>query len=161
MTSTSGPTSPVLNDAQRDITGKALQATLSELIGLHLAAKQAHWTVVGPFFRSVHTQLDELVTSARGFADQVAERASAIGVAPDGRASTVAADAGIAEPNAEWRSDRTVIDSVVSMLADIIGRLRARIDETDKTDSVTQDLLISIAAELEKAHWMWQARTAE
>ena len=43
----------------------------------------------------------------------------------------------------------------------IIRRMRGRIDETDKTDLVTQDMLISIAQELEKTHWMWQAQLAE
>jgi starvation-inducible DNA-binding protein len=39
-----------------------------------------------------------------------------------------------------------------------IQRLRPRIDETDKTDLVSQDLLIAVARELEEAHWMWQAQ---
>ena len=51
-----------------------------------LVAKQVHWNVVGPRFRSVHLQLDEVVDTARQHADTVAERASAIGVSPDGRA---------------------------------------------------------------------------
>ena len=33
----------------------------------------------------------------------------------------------------------------------------ARIKETDEPDPVSQDLLITIAADLEKSWWMWQA----
>ena len=70
--------------------GDALQGALVDLVDLALVAKQVHWNVVGPRFRSVHLQLDEVVTSARTHSDVVAERASALGVTPDGRAATVA-----------------------------------------------------------------------
>ncbi|MFJ6120357.1 ferritin-like domain-containing protein [Streptomyces sp. NPDC092129] len=39
-------------------------------------AKQAHWNVYGPRFRSVHLQLDEVVATTRGYADRIAERAA-------------------------------------------------------------------------------------
>ncbi|PRW63374.1 Dps family protein [Actinopolyspora mortivallis] len=152
-------TSP-LGDAERDITAKSLQSTLVDLVDLHLVAKQAHWNVVGGDFRSVHLQLDELVNSARQFADSVAERAAALGVPPDARASTVAESSGVPDFDSGWRQDTEVIRAIVETLSRLIRRLRARIDETDKTDLVTQDLLISIAAKLEEAHWMWQAKLA-
>lgn len=155
------PATSPLNDSDRDITGKALQASLVDLVDLHLVAKQAHWNVTGQFFRSVHLQLDELVTAARGFADDVAERAAAIAVSPDARAGTVAESSGLPKMSAGWKSDREVIEAIVQGLGEVIRRLRARIDETDKTDLVTQDLLITIAAELEKSHWMWQAQLAD
>ena len=49
-------------------------------------AKQAHWNLVGRQFHDVHLHLDELVDTARKYSDEVAERAAAIGVSPDGRA---------------------------------------------------------------------------
>ncbi len=152
-------TSP-LGDAERDITGKALQGTLVDLVDLHLAAKQAHWNVVGSHFREVHLHLDELVTDARTFADNVAERAATIGVPPDARSRTVGESSGLPGIDPGWRRDHDVIEYVVEALAGLIRRLRTRIDETDKTDPVTQDLLISIASKLEETHWMWQAKTA-
>ncbi|CAM5277978.1 Starvation-inducible DNA-binding protein OS=Streptomyces albaduncus OX=68172 GN=FHS32_002358 PE=3 SV=1 [Streptomyces griseoloalbus] len=79
-----------LPDEARRISGEALQDTLVDLLGLSLIGKQAHWNVVGPRFRSVHLQLDEVVSAARTHADTVAERASAIGVPPDGRPGTIA-----------------------------------------------------------------------
>ncbi|MCI2422009.1 DNA starvation/stationary phase protection protein [Saccharopolyspora sp. K220] len=152
-------TSP-LNDQDQDITGKILKATLLDLIDLHLVAKQMHWNVIGRHFRNVHLHLDELVDAARGFADDTAERAAAIGVSPDGRAATVAQGSGVPKFDPDWRSDHDVIEAITNALAEVVRRLRARIDETDKTDLVTQDMLISIAAELEKQHWMWQAQLA-
>ena len=74
-----------LEDQARDLTGAALQATLVDLVDLSLIAKQAHWNLVGRQFHDVHLHLDELVKKARKYSDEVAERAAAIGVSPDGR----------------------------------------------------------------------------
>jgi len=147
-----------LGEANRKAAGTILQATLTDLINLTLIAKQAHWNVVGPSFRSVHLQLDELVVLARQYTDEVAERASAIGVPPDGRARTVAENSGLPGVSDGWALDADVVQAVTEVLAELIKRLRVRIDETDKADLVTQDLLIGLARDLEKQHWMWQAQ---
>ncbi|MFC7280147.1 Dps family protein, partial [Paractinoplanes rhizophilus] len=73
----------VLEPQARDATATALQQTLVDLIDLGLVAKQAHWTVTGPRFRSLHQQLDEVVDTTRTHADTIAERCAAIGVAPN------------------------------------------------------------------------------
>jgi starvation-inducible DNA-binding protein len=152
-------TSP-LGDAERTATGAILQATLVDLIDLSLIAKQAHWNVTGPNFRSAHLQLDELVTAARQYVDDVAERANAIGVSPNGKTRTVLESSGIPEYPDNWLTVEATVGAIVDILGELIKRLRKRIDEADKADLVTQDLLIEIARELEKQHWMWQAQTA-
>jgi starvation-inducible DNA-binding protein len=152
-------TSP-LGDTEREATGAVLQATLVDLVDLSLIAKQAHWNVVGTNFRSAHLQLDELVSAARQYTDDVAERANAIGISPNGKAKTVVESSGIPNYPDNWQSVEKTVAAIVTILGEVIKRLRKRIEETDKTDLVTQDLLIEIAAELEKQHWMWQAQTA-
>ncbi|WP_216213535.1 Dps family protein [Amycolatopsis aidingensis] len=154
------PIKSPLAESDKEVTGNALQATLVDLIDLSLTAKQAHWNVVGKNFRSVHLQLDELVNTARTYTDEVAERANAIGVSPNGKTRTVLESSGLPEYPDNWQSDAATVDAIVGTLAELIQRLRARIDETDKSDLVTQDLLIEIAAKLEEAHWMWQAQQA-
>lgn len=157
---TKSPITSPLGDADREATGAVLQSTLVDLIDLSLVAKQAHWNVVGTNFRSAHLQLDELVTAARQYVDDVAERANAIGISPNGKAKTVVESSGIPDYPDNWQSVESTVAAVVDILGEVIKRLRKRIDETDKSDLVTQDLLIEIAAELEKQHWMWQAQTA-
>jgi starvation-inducible DNA-binding protein len=152
------PIKSPLNDSDREITGNALQATLVDLVDLSLIAKQAHWNVVGANFRSAHLQLDELVDTARQYVDAVAERANAIGISPNGKAKTVVASSGVPEYPDNWQSVESTVAAVVDILGALIARLRHRIDATDKSDLVTQDLLIEITQELEKAHWMWQAQ---
>ncbi|MFF4492329.1 Dps family protein [Streptomyces sp. NPDC001544] len=139
------------------VTGQALQDTLVDLLGLSLIGKQAHWNIVGPRFRSIHLQLDEVVTAARDYADTVAERAAALGVAPDGRPETIAATFALPGTKDGWLRDTEVVQLLVESLEAAIGRLRQRIEATEKADPVTQDLLIGITADLEKQRWMFEA----
>ncbi|NUS74228.1 MAG: DNA starvation/stationary phase protection protein [Corynebacteriales bacterium] len=154
MTTISSP----LDAKARDTVGGALQGSLAELIDISLQAKQAHWNIIGPNFRSLHLQLDELVAVTREHADVLAERAIAIGVNPDGRAATVAANTKTPQLHDGYIKDAEVVTAIVALLAAVIDRFRQRIKDTDKPDMVTQDLLISAAQDLEKQHWMFQAQ---
>ncbi|MET9876438.1 DNA starvation/stationary phase protection protein [Actinacidiphila glaucinigra] len=146
-----------LPEADRKIVGEALQHTLTDLIDLSLVAKQVHWNVIGARFRSVHLQLDDVVTTARTYADTVAERAAAIGVTPDGRAGTVSKSSRIDEVPDGWINDEKVVAVMIAALDAVIRRVRQGIGTTEKPDPVSQDILIGLAAELEKHHWMFQA----
>ncbi|MER0244200.1 DNA starvation/stationary phase protection protein [Streptomyces sp. HSW2009] len=146
-----------LPEPDRKTVGDALQGALVDLVDLSLVAKQVHWNVVGPRFRSVHLQLDEVVDTARTHTDTVAERASAIGVSPDGRAETVAKTSGIDTVKDGWIQDTEAVQILVEALNAVIARMRERIAATDKPDPVSQDLLIGLTADLEKHAWMFQA----
>jgi starvation-inducible DNA-binding protein len=148
--------SPLSDDAMK-IVADALQGALVDLVDLSLVAKQVHWNVVGPRFRSIHLQLDDVVTSARDHMDSVAERASALGIPPDGRAVTVASGSGIGSVSDGWIKDNDAVGTMVDTLGKAIERMRERVRTTDEPDPVTQDLLIGITADLEKHHWMFQA----
>ncbi|MFJ6661955.1 Dps family protein [Streptomyces sp. NPDC091377] len=146
-----------LSDADLKVVAEALQGALVDLVDLSLVAKQVHWNVVGPRFRSVHLQLDEVVTTARAHSDTVAERASALGVSPDGRASTVATGSGIGPLQSGWVKDDDAVGVLVEALGAVITRMRERVAVTDDPDAVSQDILIAVTADLEKHHWMFQA----
>ncbi|MFE4872316.1 Dps family protein [Streptomyces sp. NPDC056682] len=140
--------------------GAALQGALVDLVDLSLAAKQVHWNVVGPRFRSVHLQLDEVVTTARQHSDTVAERASALGVNPDGRSATVAATSAIGALPEGWIKDSEAVEILVVSLGKVVERMRERIAVTGEPDPVSQDLLITLTADLEKHAWMFQAENS-
>nr|WP_099897401.1 DNA starvation/stationary phase protection protein [Streptomyces sp. TLI_171] len=150
-------TSSPLAENDRDTAGDALQGALADLVDLSLVGKQAHWNLYGPRFRSVHLHLDEVVATARDYADQVAERAAAIGVSPDGRATALVAAGGLPEFPSGWRADTEVVDYLVTALAKVIARMRDRIEKTGDADPVSQDLLIAVTAALEKHSWMFRA----
>ncbi|MFJ5266651.1 Dps family protein [Streptomyces sp. NPDC088387] len=146
-----------LPDEDLKIVGEALQGALVDLVDLSLVAKQVHWNVVGPRFRSVHLQLDDVVVSARAHSDTVAERASALGVSPDGRAATVAAGSGIGTVDDGWVKDNDAVRVLVDALGAVITRMRERVNATAEPDPVTQDIFITVSADLEKHRWMFAA----
>ncbi|MFD6286418.1 Dps family protein [Streptomyces sp. NPDC060205] len=146
-----------LSDADLKTVSEALQGALVDLVDLSLVAKQIHWNVVGPRFRSVHLQLDEVVDTARLHSDTVAERASTLGVSPDGRAATVAHSSGIGSVKDGWVKDTDAVGTLVDALGAVIGRMRQRVEATGEADPVSQDIFIQITADLEKHHWMFQA----
>ncbi|MEU0214809.1 DNA starvation/stationary phase protection protein [Streptomyces sp. NPDC006265] len=146
-----------LSDANLKTVSEALQGALVDLVDLALVAKQIHWNVVGPRFRSVHLQLDEVVDTARKYSDTVAERAAALGISPDGRAATVAVGSGIGVTPEGWVDDTTAVGALVEALGAVIARMRERVESTGEPDPVSQDIFIGITAELEKHHWMFQA----
>jgi starvation-inducible DNA-binding protein len=119
-------------------TGTDLQDTLVELADLALLGKQLHWNVAGRHFRTVHEQLDELV-----------------GVA---RAITVAKDSPLPDVPEGRVSDVEAVDLVVAALRVTTGRIEERIRRIADLDPVSQDLLIGVAADLEKQQWMFSAQ---
>ncbi|MER5888964.1 DNA starvation/stationary phase protection protein [Streptomyces sp. NPDC001941] len=149
-----------LSDADMKTVGEALQGALVDLVDLSLVAKQVHWNVVGPRFRSVHLQLDEVVDTARLHSDTVAERASAIGVSPDGRASTVASGSAVGVVPDGWIKDVDAVRILVDALGAVVSRMRERIEATGDADPISQDILIGLTGDLEKHAWMFQAETA-
>lgn len=149
-----------LSETDLKSVGEALQGALVDLVDLSLVAKQVHWNVVGPRFRSVHLQLDEVVDTARQHSDTVAERASAVGVNPDGRSATIARTTAIDSVPEGWVKDVDAVRTLVDALGIVIGRMRERIEVTGDPDPVSQDILIALTADLEKHAWMFQAESA-
>lgn len=131
----------------------ALQESLVELLDLALQGKQAHWNVVGPLFRPVHLELDDIVASAHEAVDTLAERLAALGEVPDGRAATVASNSPL-PPFPDGRvTDHEAVALLHSRLEQLCGHLRARIGASE-ADPVSQGILIAIAEVFEKHAWM-------
>jgi starvation-inducible DNA-binding protein len=132
----------------------ALQQILIDQVDLHLIAKQAHWNLVGPGFREIHLQLDEITDAAREAADTIAERLRALGGVADGRGGTVAATSTLPDfPGGE----RSVHDTVALMeecIAAAGKTIRELHDTVDDADPSSADLLHSILNDAEKQAWM-------
>jgi starvation-inducible DNA-binding protein len=143
---------------QRDAVGQQLQATLVELVDLSLLGKQMHWTVVGPLFRPLHLQLDELIDSWRELADTVAERAVAIGFYPDGQSAAVTTATPLRGVERGELEDHVVVRELTGRLAEVAERARERMDRLGELDAATQDVLIEVVRALEKQLWMIRAQ---
>jgi starvation-inducible DNA-binding protein len=151
---TAPPNLPALGTHQREQVGHELQATLLDLIDLALLGKQLHWSVVGPHFRSLHSQLDELTDSWRELADRVAERAVTIGFWPDGQADAVVASNDHATVKRGAIQDHTAVRELTRLVADTSERIRERMDRIGELDLPSQDVLIEVTRELEQQLWM-------
>ncbi len=150
---------PAVSD--REAVAEELRALLVDLIDLALQAKQAHWNVVGPFFRPLHEQFDELATDAREWSDIAAERLTAIGVSPDGRAGTVAKETTLEALPAGPISDRDAVALITTRLASVAERTRAGMDRIGPLDAASQDFVIEILQGLEKHLWMLRVQLAD
>lgn len=131
-----------------------LQAVLVDLIELQLQTKQAHWTVVGPGFRALHLHLDEIVDTARGHADAVAERMRALQASPDGRSDTVCQQSRLAAFPAGTQPVPNVTDVIADRVATAVATARQFRDRIDAEDPATTDLMHALIQDLEKHHWM-------
>ncbi|HEV3388639.1 MAG TPA: DNA starvation/stationary phase protection protein [Solirubrobacteraceae bacterium] len=145
---------PALGEHQLKDVGNTLQAMLVELIDLALLGKQLHWNVTGPLFRPLHEQLDELVESWRELSDVVAERAVALGYAPDGQAPAVAAVTELKPIARGALEDHVVIRELSERMNDVADRARERMDRLGEIDAASQDVIIEVVRALEKQLWM-------
>lgn len=134
-----------------------LQRVLVDLIDLHIQGKQAHWNVIGPNFRDLHLQLDEIIDTAREASDTIAERMRALRATPDGRTDTVASRSSLPSFPQGEQNTSTVVDLVVERLNRTCTTMRDVHDEVDHEDPSTSDLLHAIIDDLEKYAWMVSA----
>ncbi|HSL59094.1 MAG TPA: DNA starvation/stationary phase protection protein [Acidimicrobiales bacterium] len=147
-----------LDPVDRDRVAAALQPVLVDLVDLSLAAKQAHWTVVGERFRTLHLELDELTTAVRLDVDAVAERLAAVGVVPDGRAVAVAAGSSLDGLPAEWIDGERMVTLVADEVAAVVAKVREALRSLGGIDVVTDDLLTGVLGRLEAQLWMLAAQ---
>jgi len=150
-------TVPGLTEKQGTKVADLLQKQLSTYNDLHLTLKHVHWNVVGPNFIGVHEMIDPQVDLVRGYADEVAERIATLGGSPQGTPGAILKDR-------TWDDYSVGRDTVPAHLAaldlvynGVIEDTRRAIDETEKLDPVTQDILIGHSAELEKFQWFVRA----
>ncbi len=137
--------------------GDNLQKVLVDLIELSLQGKQAHWNVVGRNFRDTHLQLDEIIESAREFADTVAERMRSLHALPDGRSDEVAQTTTLPEfPQGEVATTE-VVDLMTERLDAVAQTCRDVHDDVDEEDPTSADILHAILERVEQLSWMVSA----
>lgn len=140
-----------------DAVANALQEALVDLVDLSLLAKQAHWNIQGPHFRSLHLQLDEVVELVRPSYDDVAERLVAIGGTPDGRATTIAETSKLTQISGGTLATDKVWRQFEELLQEVADRITANLAAVEEPDPLTHDLLVGVATGLEKQAWLFRA----
>ena len=130
-----------------------LQRVLTDLIALELVGKQIHWNVVGPNFRDIHLNLDDVVDIAREGSDEVAERMRAINAVPDGRPTTVSAATTVpAAPEGEILTGEGVA-YIVSAIEAVVATLRGVDEDVDSEDPTSSGIVEDLIGKLEQQAW--------
>ena len=143
----------------RDAVVVELHASMAEMIDLALQGKQLHWNIVGPRFQSIHEFLDELVDTYRGWSDDLAERCTALGVAPDGTAGYISDHSGLPQCPSGFQPDMVVAEAMAERVLLAAKHVRERAERLADLDPASEDLLLEILAGLEEQAWMLQAQS--
>ena len=141
-----------LTEEIRATSNEALQATLFDLIALKHAVHQEHWNAVGREFYQLHDLLGEVYQAIDPYIDMVAERKLALGAQADGRPSATAEGTLATERAPEPGDLLTSLQYLRDQYQVVQDAMYQRISDTED-DLVTQDLLIGVAAELDKEAW--------
>jgi starvation-inducible DNA-binding protein len=150
-------TVPDLEPPAAERVATTLQGRLIALIDLQLTLKHIHWNVVGPNFIGVHEMLDEQFEGVRTMSDTLAERIATLGYEPKGTP-------GFIVENRPWDDYSIGRATTMQHLAaldvvyrGVIADHRTAIEEFEKLDLVSQDILIGQAAKLERYQWFVRA----
>lgn len=148
----------VVEGNQQETNFAVLQPVLYDLIALGRVLKQLHWNVVGPGFRPIHLHLDEIYAVVDDATDEVAERLAATGHSPNGRIADVGEHSEIEDVPAGFTMDSEVLKLAEHALRRAASLIRTRTLEIEDVDTVTADLLHTIAFSLEKHHWQLEVQ---
>jgi starvation-inducible DNA-binding protein len=135
-----------------------LNAHLADAVDLQLQAKQAHWNIKGPNFVGLHELFDKVAAQAREYADEIAERAVALGGMARGTIQAVSAQSQLREYPLEALDWRAHVLAMQDALATFGRGVRKAIDDTTAlNDADTADLFTEISRGVDKALWMVEA----
>lgn len=154
---TSNYTVPGMDKSDADQVIEILERRMRSLVDLSLTLKHVHWNVVGPNFIAVHEMLDPQVDSVRLMVDAIAERIATLGGVPVGTPGALV-------DGRDWDDyslGRALVTEHLAAL-DIVyngvnGDHRTAIDQLEKLDPVSQDMLIAQLADLELFQWFIRA----
>jgi len=106
----------------------------------------------------VHRHLDDMVDEWRELEDAVAERAAAIGIAPDGSPAAVIELADLPPVDPGFTEAGGAIERMCAQLWEVALRVRQRSELLGDLDSVSQDVLVDVGRKLEEQLWMMRAQ---
>lgn len=150
-------TTPGLTESDAARVIELLQSRLHAANDLHLTLKHVHWNVVGPHFIAVHEMIDPQVEDVRAMADDLAERIATLGGSPKGTPGSIVAERTWEDYDLGRGATQKHLAALDHVYRGVITSYRDAIEETEKLDPVTQDLLIGQTEKLELFHWFVRA----
>ncbi len=127
---------------------------LANTADLYAQTKQAHWNVKGMFFESLHVLFDKMADTVQPFADEIAERATALGGTAMGTTRMAAAATELPEFPADVFDGKVMLQIVVERWAQYAASVRAALIQADAAgDLGTSDMFTAISREIDKLLW--------
>jgi DNA-binding ferritin-like protein len=129
----------------------ALNADLADAYVLYHQLKKHHWNVEGAEFRDLHVFLGDAAMNLEAAADELAERAQALGGTPVASMGNLQAHATIEAEGEDVYDIRTSLENDMELYGDIIESLRDHIELTENLgDHATAEILREILVETEE-----------
>lgn len=143
--------------ARADLVAK-LNYHLAQAIDLHLRAKSAHWNVKGATFFMLHQLFDQIAEFAGKAADDIAERATALGGVAQGSLQQVAAASRLPPQDFVPSHGSDHVRQLSASIAAFANGTRSCIEPAiDLGDQATADLFIELTREGDKQLWFLEA----
>jgi starvation-inducible DNA-binding protein len=129
----------------------ALNTDLAATFVLYHQLRKHHWNVEGAEFRDLHIYLGEAAGRAEEAADEIAERAQALGGTPVAGMSKLEERAPVEPEDEDVYDIRTSLENDIEIFGEIIESLRDHIElTTNLGDHATAEILRQILVEVEE-----------
>jgi starvation-inducible DNA-binding protein len=155
--------SPIdLSVAVREAAVGLLNQQLADVLDLGLQARQAHWNVKGPNFIALHELFGEVGDSLDEFADDLAERAVALGGVAGGTIQVLAPATRLAAYPLGAQAGREHVAALSTALASFGKSTRAAITAAEEMgDADTADLFTTVSRATDKLLWQVAAHAVD
>ncbi|MCA9668019.1 MAG: DNA starvation/stationary phase protection protein Dps [Myxococcales bacterium] len=151
-----------LSEKNRSQLVDVLNAQLANALDLWSQLKQAHWNLRGRFFISRHELFDALAEHLQQHADDLAERASALGGYAQGTVRLAAHNSTLEEHDLGAVNGQAHVQSLVARYAAHSASLRIAIGTSQTMgDPASEDLLSGQLREVEKDMWFLESHLAD
>jgi DNA-binding ferritin-like protein len=130
---------------------EALNADLAATYVLYHQLRKHHWNVAGAEFRDLHLFLGEAAENAEEAADELAERAQALGGTPIAGGAALEEHAAVEPEDEDVYDIRTSLANDLDLYGEIIESLREHVElTTNLGDHATAEILRGILVEVEE-----------
>jgi starvation-inducible DNA-binding protein len=155
------PTHNTLSQNVRAQSAELLNLHLAAAIDLHGQLKQAHWNVRGPTFIAVHELFDKVAETIEGYADEIAERAAALGAVAEGTVQLAAKRSFLVPYPLRIADEKEHLFAVASTLAAYGQSAREAIGKAAGFgDADTADLFTEVSRGVDRQLWLVESHTA-
>ena len=145
----------------REQSAQLLNRHLAASIDLHGQMKQAHWNVRGPGFFAVHELFDKIADIALDFADEIAERAAAMGAIAEGTVQVAASRSYLVPYPLRIADTKEHIFAVSATLAAFGQSIREAIGQAAAFgDAATADLFTQVSRGIDHQLWFVESHMA-